>query len=221
MNVLAIDTAGPVIGVGLRCGDVVIARSARITRGAEALLVPWARELVEEAGIAMSDIDAVGVAAGPGAFTGLRVGISTAAGLAMAIGVPLVPVGSLASRRARIADDVPTLTMLDARKGKVYGWAVDEAGQTLGGPADVPPEEAIAWMTPPFVATGEGASVYANLVTAAGGVVADDADDVAVGELARLAAEGLARGEGQVPTSVQPTYLRPPDAKPPKNTGVK
>lgn len=217
MRVLALDTAGPVVGVALSVDGRTRSRVERVTRGAEARLVPWALELCGEAGIRLADLDGVAVAAGPGAFTGLRVGLATASGLAMAIGCPLWQGSSLESRALGARGD-RVLAMLDARKQRVYA-ALYGAGALARGPADVPPEEALAWADAPFVATGEGAVVYEEQVRAAGGVLAPDTTDPCVDALARLGAEALARGEGGDPLHVRPVYLRAPDARPPGSMG--
>ena len=214
--VVVLDTAGPVVGVGLWTGEAALVRTARVVRGSEGLLMPWVLELLAEAGLTMADVRGVGVAAGPGAFTGLRVGLASAAGLAMAVGCPLWTSSSLTTRALRAGGNMPVLAMLDARKAKVYAQLHHGDQGVVAGPGDVPPEEAVAWAASrgAFVATGEGALVYRNLVEQAGGVIAREPDDPAVDTLARCAALGLARGEGQSPAAVRPVYLRPPDAKP-------
>lgn len=217
MRVLAIDTAGPVIGVALAVDGEVSARTERVTRGAEARLVPWATALCEEAGFRLSELDGIAVATGPGAFTGLRVGLATAVGLAQAIGCPVWQGDSLESRARAVGGD-RVLSMLDARKQRVYA-ASYEAGARVAGPADIPPDEALGWMQAPFVATGEGALVYASMVREAGGELAPQADDPCVHVLARLGSQGLARGEGSDPLAVRPVYLRAPDARPPRGIG--
>ncbi len=218
MHILAIDTAGPVVGVALLAGDLVRARTARVRRGADALLLPWAEELVAEAGISLRQLDGIGVAHGPGAFTGLRVGLATAVGLALAIDRPLWGVSSLEARAARVPEAVELLTMLDARKGRVYAAARTCSGPR--GPGDIPPEEALSWMTSPFVATGEGAIVFRELVEAAGGQLSADPGHPGVDALARLAQQAIAAGLGAPAASVTPVYLRAPDAKPPNNTRI-
>jgi tRNA threonylcarbamoyladenosine biosynthesis protein TsaB len=215
MRLIAIDTAGPVVGVALWDDGRVARRVERVQRGAEARLAPWARELAAEAGFGLADLDGVAVAEGPGAFTGVRVGLATAAGLALAAGVPVWPCSSLRSRAERVRRGVPVLCALDARKGRLYAEAYDADGESVAGPGDVPPAVAVAWMTAPFLATGEGALLVADAVAAAGGEVAAGADDVAVEHLARLAAAGLSRGEGVDPVELRPRYLREPDATPP------
>ena len=92
------DTAGPVIGVGVLTDEVCLTKHERVRRGSETRLIPWLIELTEQAGVALRDCQGVAVAQGPGAFTGVRVGLSTAAGLATSLNVPVLPVMSLAPR---------------------------------------------------------------------------------------------------------------------------
>ena len=217
MYVLAIDTCGPVIGVALMVGDRVLQRTARVTRGAEAHLMPWALALAAEAGVELSALDGVVAAVGPGAFTGLRVGLAAASGVALAAGCPLWPGSSLVSRGVRASDGGPVLAMLDARKSRVYAAVVEADGSVVREAGDLPPAQAVQGLADGFIATGEGALVYRELVESSGGRVCDDAADPAVDALVRLGARGLARGEGRDPADVRPVYLRAPDAKPPKD----
>jgi tRNA threonylcarbamoyladenosine biosynthesis protein TsaB len=216
MNVVAFDTAGPVIGVALCTPAGVSSRRERVARGAESRLVPWAVELCEEVGLDLRALGGVAVTDGPGAFTGLRVGLATASGLAMALSVPLWTAMSLRPRAELARGDSPVLAMLDARKSRVYAALYSASGALVAGPADVDPAVALGWTGPGFVATGEGALVYADAVQAVGGRVAEGADSPCVEQLAVLAAAGLARGEGAPPWELRPRYLREPDARPPR-----
>lgn len=215
MRLVAFDTAGPVIGVAATDGSRRIVRTERVTRGAEARLVPWAIALCAELGFELDAVDAVAVAVGPGAFTGLRVGLATACGLAQALGVPVWPGDSLATRAARARSAAPVLAALDARKGRVYAALYAADGAVVRPPADVDPDVAFGWAAPGTVATGEGSLVYEDLARAAGLTLADAADDPAVDALLALAADGLAAGGGVAATDVRPVYLRAPDARPP------
>jgi tRNA threonylcarbamoyladenosine biosynthesis protein TsaB len=212
MTVLAIDTAAPVIGAAVLHDDRLFVRTARAPRAAERELVPWIADLCAEAGVSVRDLTGVAVAVGPGSFTGLRVGIATAVGLAQALGVPVWPGPSL-EHRATLLEESRVLALLDARKGRFYGAAYGH-GRLRKGPADVPIEVALGWMRPPFFATGEGALLAAAAVLLAGGLVAADAEEPAVGELARRAAEAFARGGGVPAVEVVPVYVREPDAVP-------
>ncbi len=212
--VIAVDTAGPVVGAALvRDGAAPVAWSARAGRGADAVLVPALAELLAQAG---PGLQGIAVTVGPGAFTGLRVGLAIASGLALARGLPLLPMGSLAAR-ALLAPGAPVvLALLDARKRRFYG-----ASFALDGPVPRPLQDAVdadldsilAGLPAGAVATGEGAQVAAEALAAAGVPIAPDAADSPALVLARHAASGaLAACD---PAAVRLRYIRPPDAKVP------
>lgn len=215
---LALDTAAPVAGIGLWDGQRAHERTLRVTRGTEEVLPGLIEVICRDATIAVGQVEGVGVVVGPGAFTGLRVGVATAAGLASALGVPVWPASSLFIRAARAGFGGDLLVCLDARKGRVY--AAHWHNETLAnGPGDVAPEVALSWLEQrPFRATGEGAMVYAGLIAAAGGTVVGQADQPGTGLLARLSSEALARGQGIDPIELRTEYLREPDAIP-RRTG--
>jgi tRNA threonylcarbamoyladenosine biosynthesis protein TsaB len=216
VRIVAIDTAGPVAGVAVAAGAAVRSRTERVSRGAEARLVPWILELAEELGLALADIDGVAIAVGPGAFTGLRVGIATGCGLAQALDRPVWAGCTLRARaHAALGAGRPVLSALDARKSRVYAALYAPDGRVLRAPADVAPEVAIGWAGPGALATGEGALIYREAFRAAGIEIALDADDPGVLGLLALARAGLSAGEGIGPLRVSPVYLRAPDAKPP------
>jgi len=217
VRLLAIDTAGPVIGVAARVGDRADARSERIARGAESRLLPWALALCEGLGFGLAELDAVAIAAGPGAFTGLRVGLATGCGLAQAIGVPVWPGCSLRARaHGALGAGTPVLSLLDARKSRVYAALYASDGGVIRPPADVEPQVAVGWAPPGTRATGEGAVVYGDLLRAAGLEVLDDATAPGASALLDLVGPALAAGEGSAPEQVRPVYLRAPDARPPR-----
>ena len=210
MRVLAIDTAGPVAGVAWDDGQRVEVRTERLSRGTEERLPAWIDEV--SAG-RLAELDGIAVSAGPGAFTGLRVGLATAAGLAQALRIPVWAAPSLLPRAHKAGLGGKLLVLLDARKSRVYA-ALWDGDVLVRGPADVPPEEAAAWAGAPFRATGEGALVYREPIERAGGAVVEGAEDPGVDSLARLGREALARGEGIAPERLVAGYLRPADAVP-------
>ncbi|MCA9494631.1 MAG: tRNA (adenosine(37)-N6)-threonylcarbamoyltransferase complex dimerization subunit type 1 TsaB [Myxococcales bacterium] len=211
--ILAIDTAGPVAAAALIRGEGAWWRQGRAPRGTEVLLGTWIEELCAESGHALAEVTGLGVVAGPGAFTGLRVGLATVAGLAMALDVPVWTDDALTPRALHAGLGGELVSMLDARKGRVYAarWTGEHR---VGAPADIAPEVALDGLTAGFRATGEGALVYAALVEARGGAVVPDADDPGIVALARRSAAGLARGEGVSALDLRPTYLRDADAVP-------
>lgn len=207
--VLAVDTAGPVVGaalVGLGSGPRTW--SARVTRGADTVLTPALQDLLQ----GVSHLDRVAVSVGPGAFTSLRVGVAAALGIAVARRCPIVAVSSLQARAAAVGNG-RVLALLDGRKSRAYaGFFVD--GVLSGVEVDLPPGDAVGLAQPPFVATGEGAQVFRAQVEAAGGTVSDDPTASPALALAWL-------GQ-QLPTippeAIRLRYLRDADAKLPGKT---
>lgn len=219
--VLGIDTAAPVIGAALWWGDRAgPAWQTRAVRGADVALLPAVEGLLRELEVLGLGLDRLAVTVGPGAFTGLRVGVATALGLALSRGLPVVPVDALAARaelaRTAALDAAPILALLDARKGRVYAatFAPGADGPVALGPAvDLPLDQVLP--TPPFLAVGEGARGFADRITAAGGRIHPQADASAAPAVARLGALLPAMDAGAVALR----YLRDADAVPPSDLG--
>lgn len=212
--VLGIDTAGPVVSAAIYAEGVPVRSwSERIVRGADSVLTPAIAGLLADATSRGLALARVAVTTGPGGFTGLRVGVATALGIALARGVPVVAISSLQARAARVRDAPAVLALLDARKARVYAGLFDTRGpapRPLGPEADVDPDAA---MPPaPFLAVGEGAHVYGDAIRAAGGVVVEEAGAGVAAEVARLGW----LGEPVDAAQVQLRYIRPPDARVPR-----
>jgi tRNA threonylcarbamoyladenosine biosynthesis protein TsaB len=207
-RLLVVDTAGPVVGVAGFVGErAVHLASQRIVNGADGWLLPEIARALD----ALGGLDRVAVSVGPGAFTGLRVGVAAALGVAVARGVPVVGLCSLALRAAAVPGAPRVLAWLDARKERVYAAAFDtNAGVpvALAAPADVTPDGAAACA--PGLATGEGAAVYAALLTAAGHRVCDTAAESPVAHACALAWSSAA----VAPADLALAYVRAPDAVP-------
>ena len=202
MLVLALDTATPTLVAGVaRWADgaaEVLAEESREsgTRHAE-LLTPAIRAALSAAGLTLGDLDAVVVGLGPGPFTGLRVGVVTAAALGDARGLPAVGVCSLDA----VGSGARTV-VTDARRREVYWARYDAAGARVDGPGVVRPDELGVpgpYVGDPAFAERIGAPVEPASVTTAG--------------LLRAAAGGLA--DPGVAGPLVPLYLRRPDAVPP------
>jgi tRNA threonylcarbamoyl adenosine modification protein YeaZ len=205
--VLALDTATPTLVAGLahwssaHGADVLAERAVPSgTKHAE-LLTPAIRGVLADAGTAMAEIDAVVVGLGPGPFTGLRVGVVTAAALADALGLPVVGVCSLDA----VGSGVRTV-VTDARRKEIYWAAYAADGSRTDGPAVVRPEElgrAGPFVGDPAFAPRLGAAVTPAEVTTAG--------------LLRAAGPQLSPSALSAPTRppLVPLYLRRPDATPP------
>jgi tRNA threonylcarbamoyladenosine biosynthesis protein TsaB len=177
-------------------------------------LMPAVAEAMERAEVAWSDLAAIAVGVGPGAFTGLRIGIVTARALATASGVPLRRVSSLAALAAGIEAPV-RLPLIDARRGELFA-ALHDGDHELWGPFAAPPEVLIervreAGVTP--LAAGDGSLRFRGMLEEAGIQVAPQ--DSATHVVRALHVCRLATGApDEPPEAVLPDYLREPDAKP-------
>jgi tRNA threonylcarbamoyladenosine biosynthesis protein TsaB len=227
--VLGLDTATPstVAGV-LREGAVFEVRDdpAPGERPAHAArLLGAAEEALAAAGVGWDDVTRLAVGVGPGSFTGLRIGIATARGLAQARNIPVTGVSTLEAL-ARGAEAPLVLAVLDARRGEAFAAAWLTLNQGSGGrglirvegfaPAALSPEalaERVRAMPVAPVAVGDGAVRFRGSLEAAGAHVPPDEDRVH-----RLRAEYVCRlGAEGSPTdrdALLPDYLREPDAVP-------
>lgn len=200
--ILAIDTATPAVTAGVirRNRDSIDVLAERVTvdpRAHAERLTPNVVGALADAGITVDDLDAVVVGCGPGPFTGLRVGMATAAAYGHALGIPAHGVCSLDAIGIDTAGDV--LVVTDARRREVY-WAryrdgVRVDGPAVNAPADVPADVQAVAGSPDHAALFERPRQPAVYPTASG--------------LVRTVADWAAE-----PAPLVPLYLRRPDAKP-------
>ena len=153
MNILALDTALAACSVALwRDGAIDAGRFAPMDRGQSEAIMPMVRQVMAEAGAQFADIDLVAVTIGPGAFTGLRIGLAAARGLALAAGLPCLGVTTLEAVAAgipaaeRIAGTV--LVVLETKRADVYAQsfdarALDDDPKPLDSPSAVVPESLV------------------------------------------------------------------------------
>lgn len=125
MNILALDTSGPVCGVAIACGETVRYEAAAVNRFTHSVsLMKMVDEAFEHTGLTVRDIDLFAAVVGPGSFTGVRIGVSTVKGLAHGAGKPCVGVDALEALAAGIMGiDALLCPIQDARAGQVYGAA--------------------------------------------------------------------------------------------------
>jgi tRNA threonylcarbamoyladenosine biosynthesis protein TsaB len=206
MLILGLDTCLSSCSVALLDGERLVASAREVmARGHQERLAPMAQAVMAEAGLAFSSLDRIAVTVGPGSFTGLRVGIAFAKGLALALDKPAVGVGTLEALAAEASGLV--FPVIDARRGQVYLQAFED-GRALMAPDAVTAEVAAARLAElsqgrPFTLVGSGAPLLADLAPGAAVVEAEGAD---ARHVARLAA-------GRTPGHLKPLYLRAPDAK--------
>jgi tRNA threonylcarbamoyladenosine biosynthesis protein TsaB len=123
MKLLALDTSSPACSVALQAGDALVWRHEEQAREHTRLLVPMIREVLEEAGVAVSELTGVVLGNGPGSFIGMRIATSVAQGLAHAAGIRIVPVSSMLAIAAEVmenADAKAVAVCQDAHMDEVY-----------------------------------------------------------------------------------------------------
>ena len=189
MLILAFDTATDAATSALVDGAEVLGE--RVSRAAT--LLEDVDALLRQAGMQTRDLEALAVGTGPGSFTGVRIGLSTARGLALALGIPVAGVSTL---DALASGALGALPVIDARRREVF-----VPGGVLP-PADVEIE-------PGRLCVGSGAVRYREILAAKGADIPPDADERHIPR-ARFHA-GLARDFGPA-EEVEPLYLRVPDA---------
>lgn len=219
MRILAFDTAleacsAAVLSVEGAARKLAHAYEPRLRGHAEALL-PMIEQVMGEAGLAYGDLDRIAVTIGPGTFTGTRIGVATARGLALAIPAPLVGETTLAvMAQSAVMQGLrtPLAVAVDARRGQIYFQLFESAGGASGAPAVLPPDEAVGQLPPaPVTAVGSGAALIAEAAARRGLQVVVALPDLQP-DAAALAELALTREPDGRP--VAPLYLRPPDAKP-------
>jgi tRNA threonylcarbamoyladenosine biosynthesis protein TsaB len=212
--ILGIDTATRATAVGL-LGDGV-ALDLRDDgedrpRHAEALL-PLIERAVAEAG-GWERIERLCVGVGPGGFTGLRLGISTARALAQARGLPVVGVSSLEALARAVEHDGPVAALIDARRGEVFA-AVYEHGEPRMAPLAIAPQ-ALAPRLAGALAVGDGAVRFREELERAGARIPADGSPAHRVSALMVCRLGRAR-EPADRDALLPDYRREPDAVPPK-----
>lgn len=203
---LAFDTSTAACSVALRHDRKlfeILPPATRLTeRPAHTTeLLPAIVELTSRAGVELGDVGRIAVGVGPGAFTGLRIGVATARAIATANGIGLIPVSSLATLGA--GGDTP---VIDARRNEFF-YRIDGEDRLAG------PEKAVAEITAAFdPAVGDGAIKLREAIEA-GGVVVPPIDELVHVVNAAVMLNLAKHIEPVDPDEVVPNYIRPPDAK--------
>jgi len=224
VSVLAFDTAGNGCSAAvLREGRLAARRFAAMARGQSEQLLPMIAAVLAEAAVPIATLDLIAVTVGPGAFTGLRIGIAAARGLALASGVPALGITSFAA----VAAQVPLETLagrslvvaLDSRRAELYLQAFGHDGVALGEGALVSAADLARWVPAgPLLLAGDAAPALAAALAprrpdlAPGPGIADAAN------VARLAA--AAWYPGLRPPPPRPLYLRAPDTTAPRHAAT-
>ena len=220
MLILSIDTALDACAAAVldTAGGVVAQESQPMKRGHAEALMPLIARVMKASGIAFAALDRVAATTGPGSFTGLRVGLSAARGIALAADKPVVGVTTLTAFAAPIVSENsehPVISAVDARHDHVYFQVLGDDGRSLVKPKVAPIAEALdaaRFGTPHLV--GNAANILADRWPA------DmpppfKVDQQPAPDIAWVAWLGAAVNPDSSPA--RPYYLRAPDAKPPKD----
>ncbi len=238
MLVLALDTTTVGGSVALaEDGRVIDEQPGDATRTHGERLPAELLALLGRHGRRLDEVQLFAVASGPGAFTGLRIGIATIQGLALSCGRQVVAISALEALAWAVftagGDDTrPLAVCIDAYRGEIYAaaytppvgpterQAMEAAGlpSELGMPVVAPPAEVhAAWPaigTRPIRIVGDGALAHRGILAALWpGAVLLDPVPLTAGALTRMAMARAARGEAVAPHDVRPFYLRRPDAE--------
>ena len=221
-RLLLVDTATPTGSVAVSqgeklLGEIVLSGPANHTDH----LLGNIDELLRGVGLTIGDMDGFGVFLGPGSFTGLRVGVATIKGLALATGKPVVGVSSLASLAWRLPfAALPVCPLLDARKGEVYAALYQWTGEDFSSlliPCVLPPERWLERLSNDVLFIGDGAQSYRGLIEERLGESAHFAPWPAHACRASNglgpALQMLRRGEHIPLEGLIPTYIRPSEAE--------
>lgn len=218
MRVLAIDTALDACSAAVldtEQADASVRESLQMARGHAEALMPLVARVLKRSQFDFADFDRIAVTTGPGSFTGLRVGIAAARGIALASGRPAVGLSTLAAFAAPFiaADDtLPVVVAIDARHDHVYLQVFGPGGRTVVSPRIAPLREAlrVATASAPRI-TGSAANKLASLWPAGEPApsVVDQRGAPHIDWVARLGAAAL-----DTTTPPKPLYLRAPDAHP-------
>ena len=218
MKLLAIETASDACSCALLTDESCFERFSVAPRQHAELVLPMVQELLDEAGLALTNLDALAFGRGPGSFTGVRVAAGVIQGLAYGADLPVVPVSSLqalAQGAYRESGSARVLAAFDARMGEVYWGVYEENGSGLmiarmddlvSAPDAVPLPSGGGWL-----GVGEGWGTYACvLAERMGGCLAGSEPDrlARALDVATLASAAYARGDSVTAALALPVYIR-------------
>lgn len=214
MKLLAIETSTEACSVALwldgECRETYEVAPRRHTD----LVLPWCDALLAEAGLAKTSLDAIAVGRGPGAFTGVRLAVALAQGIALALDRPVLPVSTLAAlaMRAPHEEGADIVAAIDARMGELYLGAFrrlpDGLVAAIGGESMASATQALEVPDHPCVGVGSGFHTDAGRGLAARLLACDPDGLPHAADVARLGAAAFARGEAIAADLLEPAYLR-------------
>ncbi len=225
MKILSIDSSGLVAAAALVSDGMLVGEYTIHNKKTHSqTLLPMIVDMIQMAEIELKELDCVAVSAGPGSFTGLRIGASTAKGIAWTLGIPIVPVSSLMGLAANVSErGVVVCPIMDARRGQVY-YGIYRSAQglpeVLGEPAVAAVEtvvEKINEIGERTIFLGDGVPVFEQVIRENASVevcFADAADRYQRGaSVARVGGLLFEKGAYVTAADFAPVYLRKSQAE--------
>lgn len=213
MYILALETTGPVGSVAIideKKNILSLASTEEMNHLKE--LMPMAQKIIDKLGISKKEISAVAASSGPGSFTGIRIGVSTARAISQALGIPAIKVETLETFRRFSEKGKPVAVIFNARRGQVYGAVFDASGKEILKPgpymlSDV--LEAVSGLSPVFY--GDGADAYKESLE--GFEIAEEKERYQSADLVALCAlEKYEKGQTLNYEELLPDYMREVEA---------
>ncbi len=220
MKLIAIDTALEACSVGVATDDATILHSEAVDRAHQVRLFPMMRAAMAEAGLRFEALDRIAVTIGPGSFTGIRIGVAAARGLALVTKAPVVGITTLAVHAESAADKLAgrsVLVVLPAR-GDLYYAQLFGADLSVLGPPRIAPAGALAEEAHNAKALLAGAGADTIAAALGGDAAARVVHRRSAPDIAALVR--VARTTAVADEPPKPLYLRPPDAEPQPDRAV-
>jgi tRNA threonylcarbamoyladenosine biosynthesis protein TsaB len=215
-RILAIDASGEACSTALwRHGAVAARRYRQMARGHAEALMPMVLETMAEGDETLRRLDAVAVSVGPGAFTGIRIGLAAARGIGLAAAIPVIGVTTFAAVAEAVPEksDGDLMVLLDTKRGDIFVQRFSASRSPIDLPANLTPQSfAASLTTAPVLLAGDGvALVRSHLILPANDIRFSAAlGPVDAVHVAAVAARAIANGSA---LPARPLYLRAPDVR--------
>ncbi len=214
MNLLGFDTSTEACAVAVLKDAQCVSRVELTPRRHTECVLPWSEQLLAQLGLQKTDLHAIAVGVGPGAFTGVRLAVSLAHGMALGLSVPLIGVSTLACIAQSCQHDGPIAVLMDARMDECYvGFYQKQHGivKAIAPEQLIVPESICLPFAGDWIAVGSGLASYAERLSAdllsqfahSDSTVLPQAD-----ALLQIAEQEFKAGFALAPELIQPTYLR-------------
>jgi tRNA threonylcarbamoyladenosine biosynthesis protein TsaB len=214
MKILGFDTSTQGCTVGLYNSGQITSRTELTPRRHTECVLPWSEELLEQAGCNKNELQAIAVGIGPGAFTGVRLAVSIAQGMALGLSIPVLAVSTLACIAQACQHDGPIMVLLDARMDECYvGFYQKNDGlvHALAPEQLLAPEQIQLPYLGNWIGVGSGFASYTHRISAEllGQMSCIDANALPQADaLLKIASHDFEAGLALAPELIQPTYLR-------------